>query len=187
MGIRLGRRLALAGYKTKLDPLSTEPVWAHPDVDDLFRRHAGWLRRFLSRRLRAQPADIDDLVQDTYLRAARQPATVIVHPRAFLSQTATNLFRDTKRRDAVRARHRDATRLQPRDDDPAPGLAEQEAALELERLILAMPALYRDVFALSRFRHMTNAEIAAQLGISVKTVEWRMSKALAFCVHRLRS
>lgn len=154
-------------------------------IDDLFRLHAGWLRAFLARRLRAQPADVEDLVQDTYVRAARQPATVIAHPRAFLSQTATNLFRDGKRREAVRARHRQSIE-DAGAGEGAPGLLEQEAALELERLILAMPEVYRDVFALSRFRHMTNAEIAAHLAISVKTVEWRMGKALAFCTSRLR-
>lgn len=73
--------------------------------DELFRRHADWLRQLLSRRLRAQPADIDDLVQETYLRATRRPAAEISHPKAFLSQIALNLFRDAKRREAVRADH----------------------------------------------------------------------------------
>ena len=139
------------------------------------------------RRLRAQPADVEDLVQDTYLRASRQPATVIVHPRAFLSQTAINLFRDGKRRAAVRARHHQLVlRSGSATAAGSSGLLEQEAALELERLILAMPGRYRDVFALSRFGHMTNAEIAAHLDISVKTVEWRMGKALEFCTSRLQ-
>lgn len=156
-------------------------------IEDLFRLHAGWLRGFLARRLRAQPADVEDIVQDTYLRAARQPAAVIVHPRAFLSQTATNLFRDGKRRAAVRARHHQSVvQSGSTPEAGSSGLLEQEAALELERLILAMPDLYRDVFALSRFRNMTNAEIAAHLDISVKTVEWRMGKALEFCTSRLR-
>lgn len=67
-----------------------------------------------------------------------------------------------------------------------PGLLEQEAVLELERIVLDLPEKIRDVFVLSRFRHMTNAEIATTLGISVKTVEWRMGKALAYCMSRLR-
>lgn len=156
-------------------------------IEELFRLHAGWLRGFLTRRLHAQPADVEDIVQDTYLRAARQPAMVIVHPRAFLSQTAINLFRDGKRRSAVRARHHQSVVQSGfAMEAGSSGLLEQEARLELEGLILAMPDLYRDVFALSRFRHMTNAEIAAHLGISVKTVEWRMGKALEFCTSRLR-
>lgn len=171
----------------KTDQPLADECWSDGHIDDLFRRHIGWLRGFLARRLRTQPADVDDIVQDTYLRAARQPATVIAHPKAFLSQTATNLFRDGKRREAVRARHRQSLEQSGEGKGAGPpGLLEQETALELERLVLAMPQLYRDVFALSRFRHMTNAEIAARLDISVKTVEWRMGKALAFCTSRLR-
>lgn len=177
----------MAGYKPKLDQQLGNESWTERGIEDLFRLHAGWLRTFLLRRLRAQPADVEDIVQDTYLRAARQPGTVIVHPKAFLSQTATNLFRDGKRRESVRARHRESVAQAGVGTGSAPpGLLEQEAALELERLIVAMPDAYRDVFALSRFRHMTNAEIAAHLDISVKTVEWRMGKALAFCASRLR-
>lgn len=159
---------------------------AHPAVDDLFRLHGSWLRLFLLRRLRAQPADVEDIMQETYLRAARQPATVIVHPKAFLSQMALNLFRDGKRREAVRALHRQTAGQMAGTSAGQPGLLEQEAVLELERIVLDLPEKMRDVFVLSRFRHMTNAEIAATLGISIKTVEWRMGKALAYCMSRLR-
>lgn len=69
--------------------------------------------------------------------------------------------------------------------DIAPGLLDQEAAAELVRLIRDMPGAWRDVFTLSRFRHMTNRDIAAHLDISVKTVEWRMGKALDYCLSRL--
>lgn len=155
--------------------------------DDLFHRHHEWLRKLLTRRLRAQPADIDDLIQDTYLRAARQPEGSVRHPRAFLSQTALNLFRDSKRRETVRAEHRESITCLPSVQSGATGaLTEQETAFMLGRLVAEMPELYRDVFALSRFRNMTNQEIAAHFGISPKTVEWRMGKALEYCASRLR-
>jgi RNA polymerase sigma-70 factor (ECF subfamily) len=158
-----------------------------PDADDLFHRHHEWLRKLLLRRLRAQPADIDDLLQDTYLRAARQPEGSVRHPRAFLSQTALNLFRDGKRRETVRAEHRQSIASLPSAQPATSGaLTEQEATVILRRLVAEMPALYRDVFALSRFRNMTNQEIAAHFGISLKTVEWRMGKALEYCASRLQ-
>lgn len=168
--------------------IASRPIAANDlGSDDLFRRHADWLRRLLSRRLRVQPADIDDLIQETYLRATRKPEAQISHPKAFLSQIALNLFRDAKRREAVRADHRRSVQSDAAQErGPAPGLLEQEAAVELVRLITDMPEPYRDVFTLSRFRHMTNRDIAEHLGLSVKTVEWRMGKALDYCLSRLR-
>jgi RNA polymerase sigma-70 factor (ECF subfamily) len=155
-------------------------------LDELFRAHAGWLRRLLGSRLRASQSDIDDIMQDTYLRLARLPAGTISHPKAFLAKTALNLFRDARRREVVRSDHLRATGpVAMRLPDPT-ALLEQEARVEMVRLITEMPEIYRDVFALSRFSHMRNADIATQLGISVKTVEWRMGKALAFCMSRLR-
>lgn len=154
-------------------------------IEDLYRDHGDWLRRLVAARLRMQPADVDDLVQDTWLRAARPVTTDITHPRAFLFQTALNLFRDRKRREAVRQHHREGvTAGQARGDRH--GMSEQEATLELERIVLDLPEKMRDVFVLSRFRHMSNAEIAVTLGISIKTVEWRMGKALTLCMSRLR-
>lgn len=154
-------------------------------VDDLYRDHGDWLRRLVAARLRMQPADVDDIVQDTWLRAARPVTTDIAHPRAFLFQTALNLFRDRKRREAVRQQHRESVAAD-RGGGDRHSMSEQEAILELERIVLDLPEKIRDVFVLSRFRHMSNAEIATTLGISIKTVEWRMGKALALCTSRLR-
>ena len=65
-------------------------------------------------------------------------------------------------------------------------LQEQEADQLLEQIIVDLPQNLRDVFLLSRFRRMTNHDIAEHLGISVKTVEWRMSKAMEHCMTKLR-
>jgi RNA polymerase sigma-70 factor (ECF subfamily) len=158
-----------------------------PSLDDLYRHHNDWLRGLISRRLRLQPADAEDIVQDTYVRAAKIAPATLSHPRALLSQIALNLFRDRKRREQVRAAHGDTVRHAAAGDQPRTQAAtEQEVAVELARLISLMPETYRDVFALSRFRHMSNRDIAVHLGISIKTVEWRIGKALEFCVSRLR-
>ena len=157
-----------------------------PSIDDLYRDHTDWLRRLIAGRLRLQPADVDDIVQDTWVRAARPGAPEITHPRAFLFQTALNLFRDTKRREAVRQQHSRTITADHGDGGIVHGMSEQEAAVELECIVLNLPDKLRDVFVLSRFRHMTNAEISVNLGISIKTVEWRMGKALAYCMSRLR-
>nr|WP_231708311.1 sigma-70 family RNA polymerase sigma factor [Sphingomonas populi] len=160
-----------------------QPGWRA--IEALYRDHAEWLRALVTRRLRAQPTEVDDIVQDTWLRAAGCKTDNIQHPKAFLSQTALNLFRDRKRREAVRQQHREGVAAD-RGGGDRHSMSEQEAILELERIVLDLPEKIRDVFVLSRFRHMSNAEIATTLGISIKTVEWRMGKALALCMSRLR-
>jgi len=148
--------------------------------------HSVWLHAFLCRTLRLQASDADDIVQETWLRIIRTSFADLEHPRALLSRIALNLFRDRHRREAVRKAH---LRLVVPDDavrfDKA-ALAEQECELELERAILDLPEKIRDVFVLSRFRRMTNKDIAAHFGISIKTVEWRIGKAIELCSGRLR-
>jgi RNA polymerase sigma-70 factor (ECF subfamily) len=148
--------------------------------------HSAWLHAFLCRTLRLQPTDADDIVQDTWLRAIRISFADIEHPRAYLSRIALNLFRDRKRRDAVRTTYRRLTLVSDRTHSNPCAMTEQEAQQDLERLILDLPDILRDVFLLSRFGRMTNRDIAAYLGISVKTVEWRISKAMHLCASKLQ-
>jgi len=173
------------GSDREMDRLARLDSAGLRQLEQLYRSHAEWLRALVAYRLRAQPADVDDIVQDTWLRAAGREMDRIHHPKAFLSQTALNLFRDRKRREAVRQQHREGV-VADEGRGGRCGMYEQEAVLELERIVLDLPEKVRDVFVLSRFRHMSNAEIATTLGISNKTVEWRMGKALALCTSRLR-
>ncbi|GLK42690.1 hypothetical protein GCM10017612_06070 [Novosphingobium resinovorum] len=125
-------------------------------------------------------------MQDTWLRISHTSLSDVEHPRAFLSRVAVNLFRDGRRREHVRSSHLRLVFDSCRDSIDPSAMAEQEGNLELERAILDLPESIRDVFILSRFRSMTNRDIAAQLGISVKTVEWRIGRAIELCAHRLR-
>jgi len=63
---------------------------------------------------------------------------------------------------------------------------EQDETLLLKQLILQLPENLRDVFVLSRFSGMTNQDIAVRCGVSVKTVEGRMTRALALIAEGLR-
>ncbi len=56
----------------------------------------------------------------------------------------------------------------------------------LDRSLENMNERTRNVFEMSRFRRMTNAEIAAELGISVKGVEYYITRALKRLRHDLR-
>lgn len=148
-----------------------------PGLAELYRRYAVWLNRRLARQV--GPADADDVVQETYLRIAPLGRSEIRHPKAFLLQVAMNLVRDRGRRRVLENRQAASAEV-PRSEN-----ASQADQLMLKQIILTMPPLYRDVFVLSRFGAMTYEEIAIAKGISVKTVQWRMAKAVAHCVARL--
>jgi len=148
-------------------------------LEALYRRYAAWLRRALKRRFGADAAD--DLVQEAYLRLAQsRQAKVIEHPKALLLRIAVNAGVDRQRY----AQRRSGAGLAIAREDPA-GEVDHDDLLILKEAILGLPPILRDVFILSRFEGHTYGEIAERLGISVKTVEWRMSRAIALCAARL--
>lgn len=58
-------------------------------------------------------------------------------------------------------------------------IEKEDLVMLLELAVSAMPAQRQEVFRLSRFKGMKNKDVAAALGISEKTVEYHLSKALA--------
>lgn len=147
-------------------------------LNALYRQYARWLAGRL--RAHVDPDQAADVVQETYLRAAPYSAGDIRHPRAFLLRIAMNVVRDESRRRKRRGCSEPFTELT--DPGEAAGQAE---ALMMKQAVLTMPVLYREVFVMSRFAGMSYPEIAAARGLSVKAVEWRMSKALQHCVEQL--
>ncbi|WP_372784835.1 RNA polymerase sigma factor [Phenylobacterium sp.] len=147
---------------------------ASSNAEEVYRSHGSWLYRFFRRRF--GPQDAQDLTQETFVRVVGANIE-IRDPRAFLTRVALNTVRDQSRRAAVRPiLVSDETSLQ---DAATP--ADLEHQLLLEQIVLTLPPRLREVFFLSRFVGLTYVEIAHRCGISVKTVEARMTKALAIC------
>lgn len=65
-------------------------------------------------------------------------------------------------------------------------LIQKEVQLLVQEAIKEMPARTREVFIKSRFKSLTNREIAEELSITVKTVEYHMSNALKIVRNHLK-
>lgn len=159
--------------------LDDTPHHAREKVECLHRQYSSWLQLNLGRTYGAQ--DAEDIVQETWMRLVPvAAATTIRHPKALLLRIAANLARDLAASRRVRKAYAEARGFSQREE-PC-----QEADLVAQELLTSLPAPLRDVFVLSRVVGLTNAQIGEQLGISSKTVEWRMTKALAHCAAQLR-
>lgn len=146
----------------------------------LYRRYSGWLKAMLRRRY---GIDGEDVVQETYIRVAPfHAAQEVRHPQALLLRVATNLARNQIRAEATRRRLAETLERETVDGVDAPSQLE---SLVFKQAVLSLPVIFRDVMILSRFTGMTNAEIAERLGLSIKTVEWRLAKALVLCAQQL--
>lgn len=159
------------------------PGPAHRDVvARIAADHAVDLRRFLATRL-ADLSEREEVLQETFLRLAGYDAVAdLDNPRAFLFRVAENLVRDRSRR---ARRRRDLH--EPLDGhhltDPAPEpdivVEHRDALTRTRAAILALDEPARTAFVMSRYREMSYGEIAATMGVSVKTVEKYVSAALA--------
>lgn len=166
------------------DEMLTERVRASDEAAFrlLFERY----QPVLFRSMRAATGDNDDaheIVQETFVRVWNRRASLRsdLPLLGYLFRIARNLIRDDAKHQAVRSRYESDVPPPERSETDDPERWLQVRLLE-ERLAAilrdALPDKCREVFVLSRVEGWTNAEIAEQLGISVKTVENQMTKAL---------
>lgn len=156
----------------------------------LFNKYRGALLSHV-RRMVGSREDAAELVQETYLRAMGRSTIAEFESiaRAYLFQTATNLARDHFRRQRFRAHDSldDAPEpvAPPSQGSPEDTLLWTQAIEALRAAIDAMPDGTRAVFVLARLEQRSYAEIARELGISLRTVERRMSEAVDLLALRL--
>ncbi|AXK41318.1 RNA polymerase sigma factor [Erythrobacter aureus] len=159
---------------------SEKPPDARQILDTLYRTECDALRAFLSRR--AKPEDIDDLIHEVFIRAAKSAQLPhLFNPGGFLCRIAQTVLIDRARRKRARIR----TVPLPGCDEPACA-PEQTTHIELQELLTAienalaaLPDKTKRIFMMSRSEQRSYREIHQELRISQATVEYHMMKALA--------
>lgn len=168
-----------------------DEVWAERgragdrrSLEELVRRHHEAVRRLLWRFARS-PEDLDDLVQETFLRMVRGiPSWRQQQPfRHWLLRIATNVGRDYFRRRTVRQRwHADAADAEPGQPapdppDPAGDPAARQAANEIKATLDRLPPDDRTVLTLQHLEGWSLRDIAQHLGWTVTATKLRAWRA----------
>ena len=171
------------------DPLPPEDVSsarATVSLDRLYRSQAPKLLRFLTRRSDRQ--DANDMMHEVFLRfaeAERRGAADIERPDAYLTQVATNLLRNRAREAFQRSTAAVdlATSSMVVATDLTAALEARDMLNRLQNAMLRLSPKTREIFMAHRLDGASYVQIADRTGLSVKTVEWHMSKAIAH-LHR---
>ena len=157
-----------------------------PRFADLYEQHAPRVKRWLRRRT-PPGTDVEDLVQETFLRVLTAVGQY-QHPRPFkpwLYAIATNLARNHYKRADTRRTHAAADDGEMEADDWDAPEAVLLAQDEVQTIVAALASLsdeQREVIVLYYYQSLEGAEIAAALNIPLGTVRSR----LAAGVRRLR-
>ncbi len=155
--------------------------------DAIFRTHYAHLVAFAQSLLHDR-GSAEDVAQDVMLELWRRRAELVIQEslRAYL-------LRATRNRALNQLRHANVERrAEPMligeasiDAAGAAGVVASELRAAIVSAVTELPPGCREVFELSRTHGLRYAEIAATLGISVKTVESQMGKALRHMRNRL--
>ena len=131
----------------------------------------------------------EDLAQEVFVQLwnRREELEVNTSLWAYLKRSghnrALNRLRDQKLR---REREAAAGRQQQGAEQPRQRLEEAELQQKVQQAVDALPPRTRLVFVLSRFEGYSQKQIAEELGISVKTVENQMTRALRLLREMLK-
>ena len=141
----------------------------------LFDAHHERLYR-LARRLVPTAADALDLVQETFLKAARAPGSIpsgFADEEAWLVRVLVNIQRDRWRKLLVRRRHDTETRASsgPASDTEAALVARAAVWTALDRL----PPRRRAIIVMHELEGLTVNDVASVLNITAITVRWHLS------------
>lgn len=157
----------------------------------LYKDRQKKLIRYVQRFLRSH-AEAEDVSQEAFLRAyAAEVGGATEFSEALLYTVARNLALSELRKRTTRATDLiedaydlDAAYLR---NDPEAQAIDRNMIECVERAMLSMPPKCLEVFQLRKIDDLSHAEISARLGISVKTIERHLTKALRICRETMES
>ena len=123
-----------------------------------------------------------EAVQQVFFKILQRAGPVMIHTsvKAYLYRAVNNECLNYIKHEKVKKGYEEysAHYMKHNSETPAGKLQLKELEEKIRQTINALPEQCRTIFQMSRFEELKYAEIAGQLGLSVKTVETQMGRAL---------
>ena len=154
---------------------------SHETIDRLFRSHH---RDLITRARRViGSGDAEDLVQEAYLKMLESDrGELISNARGYVSKMTCTLAIDNLRRQRTHARAlaEDGAWFQApaRDTQIASALDAFGLARDVQAALARLPRCCRQIFLMSRILGFSHSEIAQELGVSLRTINRSLGRAL---------
>lgn len=153
-------------------------------VGGLFQSHYAWLCNRLHRHLGSR-AHAEDIAADAFAQLLSSPQVLpIRQPRALLTTIAQRLMYQLWRRRDLERGYLEAQGLD--DSLPSPETLAQrlERLQAIDQWLDGLPAKVKATFLLSQLNGLTYPQIAAELGISQRSVSDYMTRAFNRCLRQ---
>lgn len=154
-------------------------------IFSVFREQETGIRRFLSR-ISPSGSDIDDITQETILRALQaERKREIQEPKAYLYMIARNVVRDAldkKSRSLIDFIEDFAPETVSSNEPPVEDQVDsRQRMLLFWEAVATLPEQCQQVFVLKKVYGYSHAEISRKLGISVSTTEKHVAAGFRRC------
>lgn len=147
--------------------------------EQLFKAHFKSLHRYAYAIVDDQ-ATAEEMVQNVFCRLweKRNLLDISHSPKAYLYRSVYHESLNYLKHQKVRAAHQAHVLRHESEAVQGDSMVHQELTRKLKEALNELPEQCRTIFQMSRFEDLKYREIAEQLGLSVKTIENQMGKAL---------
>lgn len=154
--------------------------WLAVHILPFERELRGWLRQRLGRLC---GCEIDDVVQEAYARIWQADLSSVHNGRAYLYATVRHLLSEYLRRSRVvpieLLGEIEALNLISEEPGPDHLVAARQELERLLAIVARLPTRCRRAFELRKFHGLSHREVAQHMGLSEKTIENHLTRALA--------
>lgn len=132
----------------------------------------------------------EEIVQEVFLKLWENRNSMVIHNslKSFLLKTVQNRSIDSLRHESVTHKYASIVLEHPllSENDTENYILHSELEENFNHALMGIPVQYAETFRMSRIESMNYDEIAQKLGVSVRTVEVRISKALGLLREELK-